>query len=41
LTGALLAHDPPRIVGPIGAGEAADELLAYLTAHEYGSQPGP
>ena len=37
LTGALVAHDPPRVVGPIGAGEAADELLAYLTAHGYRS----
>jgi len=35
LTGALVAHDPPRLVGPIDADGAADELLAYLARHGY------
>jgi electron transfer flavoprotein beta subunit len=35
LTGALVAHDPPRIVGPIDAAGAADELLDYLRRHGY------
>lgn len=30
LTGALVSRQPPRIVGPVGAAEAADELLTYL-----------
>ena len=33
LTGALVAHDPPALVGPVGAGEAAAAVLAYLTRH--------
>jgi electron transfer flavoprotein beta subunit len=36
LTGALAAHDPPRIVGPLDAATAADELLEYLVRHGYG-----
>jgi electron transfer flavoprotein beta subunit len=35
LTGALVAHDPPTIVGPVGAVEAADALLAFLARHDY------
>ncbi len=35
LTGALVAHDPPIIVGPVGAVEAADALLAFLARHDY------
>jgi electron transfer flavoprotein beta subunit len=35
LTGALVAHDPPTIVGPVGAEEAADALLAFLDRHDY------
>jgi electron transfer flavoprotein beta subunit len=35
LTGALVAHDPPTIVGPVGAVEAADALLAFLGRHGY------
>lgn len=35
LTGALVAHDPPRLVGPIDADGAADELLTYLARHGY------
>jgi len=35
LTGALVAHDPPTIVGPVGAVEAADALLAFLARHGY------
>ena len=35
LTGALVAHDPPTVVEPADAGEAADVLLAYLVRHGY------
>jgi electron transfer flavoprotein beta subunit len=35
LTGALVAHDPPTIVEPAGAVEAADVLLGYLRRHGY------
>lgn len=35
LTGALDEHDPPTVVGPVGASEAADVLLAYLDRHGY------
>jgi electron transfer flavoprotein beta subunit len=35
LTGALKAHDPPRLVGPVGPEEGAEELLSYLAAHGY------
>jgi electron transfer flavoprotein beta subunit len=35
LTGALVAHEPPTIVGPASAGEAADALLAYLARNGY------
>jgi electron transfer flavoprotein beta subunit len=35
LTGALVAHDPPRIVGPLDPDGAADELLDYLRRHRY------
>ncbi|MBL7550331.1 mycofactocin-associated electron transfer flavoprotein beta subunit [Frankia sp. AgB1.9] len=35
LTGALVAHEPPMIVGPASAAEAADALLAYLTRAGY------
>jgi electron transfer flavoprotein beta subunit len=41
LTGALVAHDPPTIVGPVGAAEAADALLAFLERHGYASSPAP
>jgi electron transfer flavoprotein beta subunit len=37
LTGALKAHDPPRLVGPVGPAEGAEELLSYLAAHGYRS----
>lgn len=30
LTGVLVAHDPPTVVGPTGAAHAADALLDYL-----------
>ena len=33
LTGALTAHDPPALVGPVGAGEAAAAILEYLAHH--------
>jgi electron transfer flavoprotein beta subunit len=39
LTGALKAHDPPRLVGPVGSEEGTDELLGYLAAHGYWSAP--
>jgi electron transfer flavoprotein beta subunit len=35
LTGALVAHDPPTVVGPVGAGAAADELIGFLVRHGY------
>ena len=35
LTGALVAHDPPTVVHPADAAEAADALLAYLARHGY------
>jgi len=40
LTGALVAHDPPTVVHPADAGEAADVLLAFLARHGY-LEPGP
>ena len=39
LTGALVAHDPPTVVGPVGAAEAADELIAFLVRHGYLDRP--
>ena len=42
LTGALVAHDPPTVVGPVSAPVAADELLAFLARHGYQHEdPGP
>jgi electron transfer flavoprotein beta subunit len=38
LTGALVVHDPPTLIGPIGAAGAADALLDYLRRHGY--RPG-
>jgi electron transfer flavoprotein beta subunit len=35
LTGALVAHDPPTVVGPIDAAGAADALLTFLIRHGY------
>jgi electron transfer flavoprotein beta subunit len=35
LTGALVAHDPPTLIGPVGADEAADELVGFLVRHGY------
>ncbi len=35
LTAALVAHDPPSLVGPVGADAAADAVLAYLSGHGY------
>jgi electron transfer flavoprotein beta subunit len=35
LTGALVAHDPPTVVGPVDAPAAADALLDYLHRHGY------
>lgn len=35
LTGATVAHDPPTVVGPVDAAEAADALLAYLRRNGY------
>lgn len=35
LCGALEDRDPPVVVGPIDAGAAADELLAFLDRHGY------
>ena len=42
LTGALVAHDPPTVVGPVSAPAAADELLGFLVRHGYrDDDPGP
>ena len=38
LTGALLSHEPPVVVGPVSAPEAADALLEFLVHHGYLSQ---
>ncbi len=38
LTGALEAHDPPTLIGPVGPDEAADHLLEFLRRHGH---PGP
>ncbi len=35
LTGALVSHDPPRLVGPVDADGAVDELLDFLGRHGY------
>jgi electron transfer flavoprotein beta subunit len=35
LTGALVAHDPPTVVHPVDAAEAADVLMAFLARHGY------
>lgn len=39
LTGALVAHDPPTVIGPIAAAEAADELIGFLVRHGYLDRP--
>ncbi|HWD52869.1 MAG TPA: mycofactocin-associated electron transfer flavoprotein beta subunit [Acidimicrobiales bacterium] len=39
LTGALVAHDPPTVVGPIDASGAADALLDFLNRHGYLGEP--
>jgi electron transfer flavoprotein beta subunit len=39
LTGALVAHDPPTVVGPVDAPAAADELLGFLVRHGYVERP--
>jgi len=41
LTGALVAHDPPTVVHPADAAEAADVLLAFLSRHGYLAESGP
>lgn len=38
LTGALVDRTPPTVVGPLDPAEAADELLAYLERHGYGTR---
>ena len=35
LTGALLTREPPTVVGPVDAPEAADALLEFLARHGY------
>jgi electron transfer flavoprotein beta subunit len=39
LTGALVAHDPPRIVGPVDADAGVEELLDYLARHGFREAP--
>jgi electron transfer flavoprotein beta subunit len=38
LTGALLSHEPPTVVGPVDAADAADALLDFLVRHGYLSE---
>jgi electron transfer flavoprotein beta subunit len=38
LTGALLSHEPPTVVGPVDAPEAADALLDFLARNGYLSE---
>ena len=40
LTGALVAHDPPTVVHPADAAEAADVLLSFLDRHGYLDRSG-
>jgi len=35
LTGVLAAHEPPTVIGPVGAAEAADALLDFLRRTGY------
>ncbi|HEV3265170.1 MAG TPA: mycofactocin-associated electron transfer flavoprotein beta subunit [Acidimicrobiales bacterium] len=35
LTGALVAHDPPTVIGPVDASGAADALFDFLNRHGY------
>ena len=35
LTGALVERTPPTVLGPLSAGQAADELLEYLRRHGF------
>jgi len=35
LTGALVAHDPPTVIGPVGSAGAADALIGFLVRHGY------
>ena len=35
LTGALTTPDPPTVIGPVGAADAADELIGFLVRHGY------
>jgi electron transfer flavoprotein beta subunit len=39
LTGALVAHDPPTVVGPVDAPAAADALIDFLVRHGYLDRP--
>jgi electron transfer flavoprotein beta subunit len=45
LSGALVEHEPPTVIGPVGPAEAADALLAFLGRNGYlgtaaGDDPG-
>jgi electron transfer flavoprotein beta subunit len=35
LTGALATHDPPTVIGPVGAAAAADAFIEFLIRHGY------
>ena len=39
LTGALVAHDPPTVIHPADAAEAADVFLDFLIRHGYLGDP--
>ncbi len=42
LTGALVAHDPPTVIGPVSAADAVDHLMGFLVRHGYlDGSPGP
>jgi electron transfer flavoprotein beta subunit len=41
LTGAMVAHDPPTVIGPVGAPAAADALLDFLHRHGYLADDAP
>lgn len=40
LTGALVAHEPPTVVGPVDASTAVDEFLSFLARHGYRDADG-
>jgi electron transfer flavoprotein beta subunit len=41
LTGALVDHDPPTVVGPLDAAAGADALLSFLARNGYSTPVSP